>query len=104
MNETLTLVLALVAGTARCDVLRRPVVDGSQGSFVQIVGVLVLREPAAANEHCPGWILLRRGGHWDRLLACLLGFVIARLDRDTADTSAERKSRLAYCQEASHAP
>ena len=39
MNEVLNLVLALVAGRfARCDVLRRPVVDGSQGPFVQTAG------------------------------------------------------------------
>ena len=58
MNDTLTLVLALVAGAvARRDFLRRPLVDGSQGRFVRTAGALVLRQPAAADEHCPGWIL-----------------------------------------------
>ena len=43
---------------ARRDFLRRPLVDGAQGRFVRTAGALVLRQPAAADEHCPGWILL----------------------------------------------
>src|SRR5664279_3774866 len=41
-------------------ILRRTLVDGSQGCVVQAAGALVLRQPAGADEHCPGWILLCR--------------------------------------------
>ena len=45
------------------------------------------------------------GGHWERLLACLLGFVIARLDRDAADPSASpRRPDSTRAKEAGHAP
>jgi F1F0 ATPase subunit 2 len=79
MNETVILVLAGSAG-----VLLGAFFFGGlwwtvrKGPFVETAGALFLGQPAAANEHCPGWILLVSGGHWDRLLACLLGFVIAR--------------------------
>ena len=65
---------------ARRDLLRRPLVDGSQGRFVQTAGALVLRQ-----RRCCGWALcwlvsiLSPQGRWERLLACLLGFVMARL-------------------------
>jgi len=42
------------------------------------------------------------GGHWDRLLACLLGFVIARLIVTRLTRAAEKPTYLA--QDASHAP
>jgi F1F0 ATPase subunit 2 len=42
------------------------------------------------------------GGHWDRLLACLLGFVIARLIVKRLTRAAEKPTYLA--QDASHAP
>ena len=53
MNETLSLVPALVAGVVLGAMfLRRPVVDGSQGRFVPTAGAVVFRQPAAADEHC----------------------------------------------------
>jgi hypothetical protein len=63
---------------------------------------LVSRQPAAADEHCPGWLLLVSGGHWERLLACLLGFVIARLIVTRLTGPADRTINPA--KEASHAP
>jgi F1F0 ATPase subunit 2 len=42
------------------------------------------------------------GGHWDRLLACLLGFVIARFLVTRLTRAAEKPTYLA--QDASHAP
>ena len=61
MNETLTSGAGFGGGRfARRDILRRPLVDGSQGRFVQTAGALVLRQPVAANEHCPGWFLFCR--------------------------------------------
>ena len=63
MNETLSLVLALVTGgLLGCDVLRWPLVDCSEGGFVQTTGALVPRQPVAANEHYPGWFLFYRAG------------------------------------------
>ena len=51
--KLLTLVLGFGGGRfARCDLLRRPLVDGAQGRFVQTAGALVPRQPAAADEHC----------------------------------------------------
>jgi hypothetical protein len=61
MNETLSLVLALVTG-----VLLGAIFFGGlwwtvrKGGFVQTAGALVLRQPVAANEHCPGWFLFHR--------------------------------------------
>jgi F1F0 ATPase subunit 2 len=42
------------------------------------------------------------GGHWDRLLACLLGFVIARFLVTRLTRAADKPTCLA--QDASHAP
>jgi F-type H+-transporting ATPase subunit a len=64
---------------ARRDFLRRPLVDGSQGRFVETAGALVPRQPAAAMASPWPDSILSRAGHWERLLACLLGFVMARL-------------------------
>ena len=46
---------------------------------------------------------LCRGGHWERLLLCLLGFVIARLVV-TWLTRLPAKADTQPTQEASHAP
>ena len=81
MNETLTLVLALAGGRlARRDFLRRSLVDGPEGRFVRTAGALVPRQPAAANESLP-WpdFTSSHAVIGQRLLVCLLGFVIARL-------------------------
>ena len=62
-------------------------------------GSLLLRMSIAA-----GRLLLRLGrAHWERLLLCLLGFVMARLRRDVADAAVGEKPRRPT-QEASHAP
>lgn len=79
MNETLTLVLAWVAG-------------GTLGAFF-FGGLWWTVQKGGASKQPALWffgsLLLRMsialagfyfvaGGHWKRLLACLLGFVIAR--------------------------
>jgi F1F0 ATPase subunit 2 len=80
MNETVILVLAGSAGVLLGVIFFGGLWWTVRKGFVQTAGALVLRQPAAANEHChSGWILCFSGGHWERLLACLLGFVIARL-------------------------
>ena len=35
----------------------------TQGRFIRAAGALVLRQPAAADEHCPGGILLCRAAN-----------------------------------------
>jgi hypothetical protein len=103
MNETVILVLAGERGClARRVFLRRPLVDGAQGPFVETAGVFVSRQPPAANEHCLAGFYSVSGGHWDRLLACLLGFVIARFIVTRLTRAAEKPTYLA--QDASHAP
>jgi F1F0 ATPase subunit 2 len=102
MNETVILVLAGGVG-----VLLGVFFGGlwwtvRRGLSSKRPASLVSRQPAAANEHCPGWILFVSGGHWDRLLACLLGFVIARLIVTRLTRAADKPTCLA--QEASHAP
>ena len=80
MNEMLTLVLALVTG-----VLLGAIYFGglwwtvqkvvlSKWSALWFLGSLLLRTSIALS----GFYFVA-GGHWERLLACLLGFVMARL-------------------------
>ena len=103
MIETLSLVLALVAWRfAGRDILRRPMVDSSQGRLVQTAGAFVLRQPVAANEHCPGGFYFVGRGHWERLLVCLVGFVMARLIVTRLTRAAEKPAHRA--QAGSHAP
>ena len=53
MTDTLALDAGVGGGRgARRDFLRRPVVDDLQGRCLQTAGALVLRKPAAADEHC----------------------------------------------------
>jgi len=79
MNESLSLALALVAG-----VLLGVVFFG--GLWWTVRKGVAFKHPAAWFL---GSLLLRTGivlagfyvvanGHWDRLLACLLGFIVAR--------------------------
>ena len=102
MNESLTLALAWVAGTGlgsiffgglwwtvrRCVVSRRPT--------LWLLGSLLLRMSIALA----GFYFV---GHrnWERLVACLIGFVMARL-AVTWLTRSPGETRAA--QEASHAP
>jgi F1F0 ATPase subunit 2 len=103
MNETLSLVLALVAG-----VLLGAMFFGGLWWTVQkgvsskqpalwFFGSLLLRMSIALA----GFYFVS-GGHWERLLLCLLGFVIARLIVTRLTRAAEKPTYLA--QEASHAP
>ena len=79
VNETLTLVLAWVAGGVLGAIffgglwwtVRKGV--SSQQPALWFFGSLLLRMSIALA----GFYFVS-GGHWDRLLACLLGFVIAR--------------------------
>ena len=79
MNEILTLVLALVTGvllgTLFFGGLWWTVQKGisSKWSALWFFGSLLLRMSIALA----GFYFVS-GGHWERLLACLLGFVIAR--------------------------
>jgi F1F0 ATPase subunit 2 len=103
MNETLSLVLALVTG-----VLLGAMFFGGLWWTVQkgvsskrpalwFFGSLLLRTSIALA----GFYFIARG-HWERLLVCFLGFVIARLIVTRLTRAAEKPTYMA--QEASHAP
>jgi F1F0 ATPase subunit 2 len=80
MNETLTLVLALVTGVLLGAMffgglwwtVRKGV--SSKHPALWFFGSLLLRMSIALT----GFYFVS-GGHWERLLVCLLGFVMARL-------------------------
>jgi F1F0 ATPase subunit 2 len=104
MNETLALALAWAAGGALGAIffgglwwtVRRGV--SSKQPAVWFCGSLLLRMTVALA----GFYFVGRG-HWERLLLCLLGFVMARLAVTwLTRPSAENQSRAA--EEASHAP
>ncbi|MCX5823054.1 MAG: ATP synthase subunit I [Deltaproteobacteria bacterium] len=103
MNETLNLVLASVAG-----VLLGALFFGglwwtvqkklsSKRSALWFFGSLLLRMSIALA----GFYFVS-GGHWKRLLACLLGFIMARLIIIRITRAMEKPTYLA--QEAGHAP
>ncbi len=103
MNETLSLALALVTG-----VLLGAIFFGGLWWTVQkgvsskrpalwFFGSLLLRTSIALA----GFYFIARG-HWERLLVCLLGFVMARLIVTRLTRAAEKPTYSA--QEASHAP
>jgi F1F0 ATPase subunit 2 len=103
MNETVILVLAGSAG-----VLLGVFFFGGlwwtvrKGPFVETAGVFV-SSAACCCERASFWPdSTVSGGHWDRLLACLLGFVMARFLVTRLTRAAEKPTYLA--QEASHAP
>ena len=103
MNETLALVLALVTGVVLGAMFFgglwwtvRKGVSSKQPAF-WFFGSLLLRTSIALAGFC----FIARG-HWERLLVCLLGFVIARLIVTQLTRAAEKPTYLA--QEASHAP
>jgi F1F0 ATPase subunit 2 len=64
------------------------------------LGSMLLRMSVALA----GFYLVGRRGHWERLLVCLLVFVMARLRRDVADPADRANRTAASPQEASHAP
>jgi F1F0 ATPase subunit 2 len=106
MNETLTLTLALawvtggVLGTIFFGGLWWTVRKGvsSKQPVLWFFGSLLLRMSIALA----GFYFVS-GGHWDRLLACLLGFVIARFIV-TRLTGPPVEHHNSPAKEASHAP
>ena len=104
MDETLPLVLAWVAGSAIGAMffgglywtVRKGV--SSQRPAVWFFVSLLLRMSLALAG-----IYVVSGGHWERLLLCLLGFVMARLVV-TWLTRPARAHRTRPAREASHAP
>ena len=103
MNETVTLVLALVTGVLLGAIFFgglwwtvRKGVSSKQPALL-FLGSLLLRTSIALA----GFYFIARG-HWERLLVCLLGFVMARLIVTWLTRAADKPTSLA--QEASHAP
>ena len=102
MNETLSLVPALVAGVLLGAIffgglwwtVRKGV--SSKRLALWFLGSLLLRTCITLA----GFYFFS-GAHWERLLVCLLGFVIARLIIIRLTRVAEKPTHLA--QEASHA-
>ncbi len=102
MNETLILVLALVTGVLLGTMffgglwwtVRKGV--SSQRPALWFFGSLLLRTSIVLA----GFYFVS-GGRWERLLVCLLGFVMARLIVMRLTRAAERPIPLA--QEADHA-
>ena len=103
MNETLNLVLASVAGVLLGALffggLWWTVQKGvsSKRSALWFFGSLLLRMSIALA----GFYFVS-GGHWKRLLACLFGFIMARLIIMRITRATEKPTYLA--QEAGHAP
>ena len=103
MNETLSLMLAGVAGVFYGVLffggLWWTVQKGNTSKWPAswFFGSLLLR----ASVVLAGFYLIGRG-HWERLLLCLLGFFIARLIVTRVTRSSEKPSRPE--REASHAP
>jgi F1F0 ATPase subunit 2 len=102
MNETLTMVLALVTGVLLGAMffgglwwtVRKGI--SSQRPAFWFLGSLLLRMSITLT----GFYFIGRG-HWERLLVCLLGFVIARLIVTRLTRAAEKPTHLT--QETSHA-
>ena len=102
MTETLTLVLAWVAGGALGAMFFgglwwtvQKTLSSTRPAF-WLFGSLLLRMTLALT----GFYFVA-GGHWQRLLACLAGFVVARLIVTRLIRAAEKPTYLA--QEASDA-
>ena len=102
MNETLSLVPALVAGVLLGAMffgglwwtVRKGV--SSKQPALWFFGSILLRMSIALA----GFYFVSRG-HWERLLVCLLGFVIARLIVTRLTRAAEKPAY--FEQEAGHA-
>jgi len=103
MNETLPLVSAFVIGVLLGAMffgglwwaVRKGV--SSEKPALWFFGSMMLRTSAALAVF---YIIAR--SHWERLLVCLLGFIVARLIVTRLTRAAERPTCLA--REASHAP
>ena len=96
MTETLTLVLAWVAGGALGAMFFGGLWWTVQKSLsstrpaLWLLGSLLLRMSLV-----PAGFYFVSGGHWERLLACLLGFVIARL----VVTRLTKAARITYLEQ-----
>jgi F1F0 ATPase subunit 2 len=103
MNETLRQMVALVAGlllgTMFFGGLWWTVQKGvsSKRPALWFVGSLLVRTSIAVA----GFYFIARG-HWQRLIVCLIGFVVARLIVTRLTHSEEKPAYLA--QKVSHAP
>jgi F1F0 ATPase subunit 2 len=103
MNETLTFVLAWASGVALGAIffggLWWTVRKGmsSKQPALWFFGSLLMRMSIALS----GFYFVARG-HWERLILCLLGFVMARLVV-TRMTRLPRENRTDPAQETSHA-
>ena len=103
MNDTLSLVLALVTGVLLGAMffgglwwtVRKGV--SSKRPALWFFGSLLLRMSIVLA----GFYFIT-GGHWERLLLCLIGFVIARFIVTRLTRTGEKTTYLA--QEAGHAP
>ena len=104
MNETLPMVLAWAAGAMLGAIffgglwwtVRKGV--SSQRPVLWFAGSLLLRTSIVLT----GFYFVS-GGHWERLLLCLLGFFMARLVV-TRLPGSSGESQTRPTQEASHAP
>jgi F1F0 ATPase subunit 2 len=103
INETLTLILALVTGVLLGAMFFGGLwwtvqkVISSKWSAHWIFGSLLLRTSIALS----GFYFIAHG-HWERLMVCLFGFIIARFIVTWFTRATEKPTYLT--QEASHAP
>jgi F1F0 ATPase subunit 2 len=103
MNETLRLILALATGVLLGAIffggLWWTVQKGisSKWSALWFFGSLLVR----TSMVLAGFYFIARG-HWQRLIVCLIGFVIARFIVTRITQSAEKQTYLE--QKVSHAP
>ena len=103
MNDTFRLMVALVTGLLLGAMffgglwwtVRKGV--SSKRPALWFVGSLLVRTSIALA----GFYFIARG-HWQRLIVCLIGFVVARLIVTRLTQSAEKPTYLA--QKVSHAP
>ena len=103
MNEALSLALALVTGILLGAIFFGGLwwtvqkVVSSKWSALWFLGSLLLRTSIALA----GFYFIGRG-HWERLLVCMFGFVMARLIVMRLTRAADKP--ISPAQEASHAP
>ena len=105
MNETVTLVLALVTGVLLGGLFFGglwwtvcKIVSSKQPALL-FLGSLLLRTSIVLV----GFYFITRG-HWERLLVCLLGFVVARLIATWLTRAVKANKPTSPAEEANHAP